>query len=78
MEVYKMSLPEIKTQVNTYEVNAYCPECSIKPNSGCILRPTGEAFMTFDPTYQYRCENCHKLFESKKVYPRLEFEYETY
>lgn len=73
-----MDLPERITPVRTYKVNAYCPKCSLIPNPGCILRHTGEMFMTLEPCHIYKCENCDQTFESKKVYPRLEVEYEIY
>ena len=69
-----MTFPEIKHEVKVYLINAYCPDCGNKPNPGCILKSTGEAFMTFEPSYIYKCTNCNTRFESKNVYPRIEYE----
>jgi hypothetical protein len=66
-------MPEIKRRVKTVEINYACDECSVKPNPGCVLKKTGQVFMTHPEKYQHECPNCKKKFSLPIPYPYIDY-----
>ncbi len=64
-------MPEFSHEMRPFMLNYACDICSQKPNPGCVLIPTGQAYLTNPIRYQYECSNCHELFMLDGKYPRI-------
>lgn len=67
-------MTETRTEVKPIKINICCDECSKKPNPGCVLKNTGDVYLTYPSRYIYKCPICEKIFKLDKHYPRIEYE----
>lgn len=70
---------ELRRQLNAFEVNICCEDCSKKPNPGCILKlletPELIQHLIHPPKYDYQCPSCQKIITLTKLYPYIEHNY---
>lgn len=69
-------MPEIIQKVRPVMLNYACDDCCKKPNPGCILKRTGNQFLTYPVTYEYKCPSCYKIYMLKDAYPSIDYEKE--
>ncbi len=66
--------PTITREVKTFMVYKACPECSTKPNPGCLLVGGNYAVLTNPAKVLHHCPNCNKEYWLDAPYPKIVYE----
>ena len=65
-------MPEIKREVQAYEIKYACDDCLGK--YGCMLVRNNLVSLTYPPLYCYECPLCKKEYKFTEDYPKVVFE----